>query len=107
MPRPARRAPLEVQRLEDRAVPAAGFQISLNITGMSSTQAGIFRQAARRWQQVIIGDLPDVTVRGVRVDDVLIEARARRIDGVGHILGQAGPDAFRAGSMLPSHGVMS
>jgi hypothetical protein len=50
--------------------------------------------------------LPNATYRGQTVDDVLINASAPTIDGVGGILGQSGPDAFRAGSLLPIHGVM-
>jgi hypothetical protein len=40
------------------------------------------------------------------VDDLLIDASAPTIDGVGGILGQSGPDAFRSGSLLPIHGIM-
>src|SRR5206468_3798545 len=40
------------------------------------------------------------------VDDLLINASAVGIDGRGNILGQAGPDRFRSGSLLPYHGVM-
>jgi hypothetical protein len=55
---------------------------------------------------VITGDLPNANYRGVAVDDVLINASAVAIDGVNGILGQAAPDAFRAGSDLPYHGFM-
>src|SRR4029078_10797344 len=51
-------------------------------------------------------DLPNATYHGVTVDDVLINASAPTIDGPGGILGQAGPDAFRSGSLLPIHGIM-
>jgi len=50
--------------------------------------------------------LPNATYRGTAVDDLLISASARTIDGVNGILGQAGPDAFRSGTDLPYHGVM-
>jgi hypothetical protein len=55
---------------------------------------------------VIVGDLPNATYRGQSVDDLLINASSRNIDGVNGILGQAGPDAFRSSSRLPYHGVM-
>lgn len=86
--------------------PSSGFQITLNMTGLTASQQTIFQQAAARWSQVITGDLPNATYRGQTVDDLLINASATAIDGVNGILGQAGPDAFRAGTDLPYHGVM-
>jgi hypothetical protein len=84
----------------------SGFQITLSMSGLTSSQQSIFQQAAARWSQVITGDLPNATYRGQTVDDLLINASATAIDGVNGILGQAGPDAFRAGSDLPYHGIM-
>jgi hypothetical protein len=86
--------------------PSSGFQITLNMTGLTTSQQAVFQQAAARWSQVITGDLPNATYRGIAVDDVLINASAVAIDGVNGILGQAAPDAFRAGSNLPYHGFM-
>jgi hypothetical protein len=83
-----------------------GFQITLNISGMTSTQQGIFQQAADRWAQVITGDIPDAVYQGRAVDDLLIDASAASIDGVGGVLGESGPDAFRSGSDLPIHATM-
>jgi hypothetical protein len=83
-----------------------GFQITLNMTGLTTAEQTIFQQAAARWSQVITGDLPNATYHGQTVDDLLIDASAPTIDGVGGILGQSGPDAFRSGSLLPIHGVM-
>jgi hypothetical protein len=85
---------------------SGGFHIQLNITGMTSSEVAIFQQAAARWEQIITGDLPDATYNGHVVDDLEIDASAAPIDGPGGILGQAGPDAFRAGSDLPIHGSM-
>ena len=83
-----------------------GFNIEIRFgTGLTASQQAIFRQAAR-WEQAIIGDLPNATYQGRAVDDVLIDASGVRIDGPSGILGQAGPDAFRAGSRLPIHGTM-
>jgi hypothetical protein len=82
------------------------FDITLRLTGLTASQQAIFRQAAARWQQIIIGDLPAATYQGVAVDDVLIDASAMAIDGAGGVLGEAGPDALRAGSHLPIHGTM-
>jgi Leishmanolysin/Bacterial pre-peptidase C-terminal domain len=85
---------------------SSGFQITLNMTGLTAAEQTIFQQAAARWSQVITGDLPNATYRGQTVDDLLIDASAPTIDGVGGVLGQSGPDAFRSGSDLPIHGVM-
>ena len=83
-----------------------GFQIALRTTGLTASEQAIFQQAANRWGQVITGDIPDATYNGIAVDDVLIDASASAIDGVGGVLGQAGPDRLRAGSLLPIHGAM-
>jgi len=87
--------------------PSGGnFNITLNISGMTSAQQQIFRDAAARWEQIITGDLPSATYNGVTVDDILIDASGATIDGAGGILGQAGPDRLRSGSALPYHGIM-
>jgi hypothetical protein len=83
-----------------------GFQITLNMTGLTTSQQAIFEQAADRWEQVITGDLPNASYNGQTVDDLLVHASASSIDGVGGVLGQAGPDRFRSGSRLPYHGEM-
>jgi hypothetical protein len=85
---------------------AGGFQITLSMSGLTTNQQAIFNQAADRWEQVIVGDLPNATYRGQMVDDVLINASSVAIDGLHGILGEAGPDALRSGSRLPYHGVM-
>jgi hypothetical protein len=84
----------------------SNFQITLAMTGMTATQQAVFNQAAARWSEVIIGDLPNANYLGLPVDDVLIHASAIPIDGVNGILGQAGPDTFRPGTLLPIHGIM-
>jgi hypothetical protein len=78
------------------------FNISVAYSGNSAYQS-YFVQAAQKWQQVITADLPDVG----SIDDLLIAASVVSIDGVGGILGQAGPDAVRSGAGgLPYHGIM-
>src|SRR4051812_36834473 len=86
--------------------PTGGFQITLQMSGLTASEQATFQQAAARWSQVITGDLPNATYNGQTVDDLLINASAPTIDGVGGILGQSGPDRFRSGSLLPYHGVM-
>jgi subtilisin-like proprotein convertase family protein len=88
-------------------------QVQFNIdvvfpdNSLTPQQQAIFRDAAHRWEQIIVADIPDVFVLGVgTVDDVVIEARGPFIDGPGAVLGQAGPLAFRTGSFLPAYGIM-
>lgn len=104
--RSPRTARLELERLEDRINPGA-FQIDLQfLGGLDLAQQAIFRQAAARWGQLIVGDLPNVyTARGV-IDDVLIAVAGTIIDGPGGVLGMSAPDGFRGGTVLPYHGVM-
>jgi hypothetical protein len=63
--------------------------------GLTPSQQDAFAGAADRWAHVIVGDLPDIEVDGEVIDDVLILAQGQDIDGVGHVLGQAGPSHIR------------
>jgi hypothetical protein len=80
--------------------------------GLTAAQKSAFKKAADRWSRVIVGDLPSVMVGGEVIDDLLIEAQGVAIDGVGTILGQAGPTNLRpatagASALLPAKGIMS
>ena len=89
--------------------PPSEFNIEVNFTdnSLTASQQAIFTDAANRWTEIIQGDIPDVFVAGVGlVDDLVINASAPVIDGVGSILGQAGPTSIRSGSFLPATGVM-
>lgn len=88
-----------------------GFQILVTFPDNSLTRSQqlVFEQAAARWSQIITADLPDVfdPATGRTIDDLWIEATAPAIDGVGGILGGAGPTEFRAGPKgLPWKGQM-
>ena len=75
--------------------------------GLSASQEAAFTAAEHRWEQLIIGDVPDVNIPGVGfVDDVQISVSSQPIDGSGGILGQAGPMDLRNGSFLPATGVI-
>ena len=92
-------------------VPGSGFQITVTFpdSSLTTAQQAVFQQAAARWQQIITGDLLDVTdpSTGQIIDDLWIVATAPAIDGAGGILGQAGPTAFRTGAKgLPYKGTM-
>lgn len=80
--------------------------------GLTATQKRAFKAAADRWTQIIVGDLPSVRVDGEVIDDILILAQGKAIDGKGKILGQAGPTHLRPSSagkfaFLPAKGIMS
>ena len=88
---------------------AAGFQIEVVFGGgLTAGQQAVFTQAANRWQQILTGDIPDVGSGswGGPVDDVRISASGVAIDGVGGILGSAGPQFLRGGTFLPINGNM-
>jgi len=91
----------------DTTTPPAGlFDIVVNYSGDSRFQSA-FDEAAARWEQVIVADLPNVnTSRWGLIDDLLIDASVIFIDGPSNVLGRAGPDAVRGGSSLPYHGIM-
>jgi len=89
--------------------PPSEFDIELVFpdASLSASQQAVIAQAALRWSQIIVGDVPDFNVPGVGlVDDLRLVAVARAIDGVGGILGQAGPVTLRPGSFLPATGLM-
>ena len=87
---------------------SAGFDITIEFKGSSWTQElhDIFVTAADRLVNLIIGDIPDVTVYGKGapkvVDDILITAELGQIDGLYGILGQSGPTSVRTDSSLPA-----
>ena len=81
------------------------------IAGLTERQKTAFKRAADRWCRIIVGDLPRVEIDNEIVDDVLILAEGSAIDGVGSILGQAGPTHLRPASagkaaFLPAKGHM-
>lgn len=81
--------------------PQPGFQITVTFPDSSLTpsQQQVFQQAATRWQQIIVGDLPNVTdpATGQVIDDILIVATATPLDNAGGALASAQPTAHRAG----------
>ena len=94
--------------LETAPAAEAAFVIDVRFRGgLTAAQEDAFAVAARRWSEIVVGDLPDVAVGNETVDDVVIEAEGVPIDGPGKVLGQAGPTVLRPGSFLPAMGVMS
>jgi hypothetical protein len=100
---------------------ASNFTIDLNYLQTPTTaQKAAFDGAAARWSRVITGDLTDVVTNkaanacGVGdpalnnfiVDDLLIFVSLVGIDGVGKVLGQAGPCFIRTSNKLTVIGIM-
>src|SRR3954468_10211617 len=91
---------------------AGGYTIEIKfLGGLSPKQKAAFKHAANRWTRAIVGDLPDVVVDGKTINNLLITAQGTEIDGVGTILGQAGPGFLRpknagAAAFLPATGDM-
>lgn len=89
------------------------FKIAVRfLGGLTANQQRAFETAADRWARVIVGDLPSVVIDGEVIDDILIFAEGRNIDGVGGILGQAGPSRLRPASagrtaFIPALGKMA
>ena len=97
--------------------PVSNFNITLQfLTSATPAQQAAFTNAKARWEAAITGDIPDIDVTGAPacdgttstglVDDVLILIKLEPIDGVGQILGSAGPCIIRNASRLTAIGVM-
>ncbi|MEM7453019.1 MAG: leishmanolysin-related zinc metalloendopeptidase [Planctomycetota bacterium] len=84
------------------------FQIDVRFNGgITDAQKEAFDVAAARWSQVIVSEFAPVELpNGEVLDNLLIEASGEDIDGTGGILGSAGPQFLRPGSMLPVKGIM-
>jgi hypothetical protein len=100
-------------------IPEAGFQIRLRyLTSATPSQQHAFDSAATRWQSHLTADLSNVllfthefpycggTPVNEVIDDLVIQVILGPIDGVGGILGQAGPCAIRSSNKLPAWGIM-
>lgn len=84
------------------------FRIDVRfLGGLTQSQQDIFDVAAQRWSEVIKGDLPSFQIDGEVIDDLLILAEGKVIDGESGILGQAGPTHVRPDSRIPIKGIMS
>jgi hypothetical protein len=84
---------------------AYNVNIVFNGTWTAELQA-VFVNAANRISQIIVADIPAVSIRGAVIDDIRITAELKAIDGTGGVLGQAGPTALRTGSYLPATAMM-
>jgi hypothetical protein len=107
------------------SISATGVSSSFNInlrylSTVSPTRKAVFDSAAARWERVVFGDIPDITVSNIpagqcgsnspaineTIDDVVIFVTLDSIDGPGKILGQSGPCFIRSTGSLPLIGIM-
>ncbi|MFJ1708258.1 leishmanolysin-related zinc metalloendopeptidase [Kitasatospora sp. NPDC088346] len=106
------RAVADATRARQLADTTSPFSIEVRfLGGLTNSQEDAFARAADRWANVIVGDLDTAVVGDDVIDDLLVEAEGVVIDGVGNVLGMAGPTDFRdasavAGALLPAKGVM-
>lgn len=96
------------------------FNITVRyIAPVSARQQLAVDRAVARWQQIILADLADVSLNlaagqcaanapaiNEPVDDILILVDFGTIDGVGNVLGQAGPCVIRSSNQLPVLGAL-
>lgn len=101
-------------------IPPAVYDIVIRFNEGNPTtgQRRAFRVAEARWQSAISGDVEDITIDEAAgfcgsaepldetIDDLLILADVVDIDGVGGVLGSAGPCVIRSASGLPLIGRM-
>jgi hypothetical protein len=103
-----------------QAIDNTKFNIQIVFTtAVSDAAKASFTAAAARWQQVITGDIgATVTIQAgqrvcgqppaanaIQVDDLLIFAAVQPIDGVGKVLGSAGPCGFGRSSKQTCHAI--
>jgi hypothetical protein len=100
--------------------PVYSIEVRFVGTPPSAVHQNAFAAAASRWESLIVGDLTDGSVSlsaGIcgqpsipavneTIDDLLIFAEVGAIDGVGGILGRAGPCFIRVANGLPIIGYM-
>lgn len=87
------------------AAVGAPFTINVNFSGgLSPTQQSIFTTAANTWMNLISGYQP-----GISIASLNISAAGTAIDGVGGVLGSAGPDTVtsQGGFLLATSGSMN
>lgn len=98
--------------------PPSEFHIELRyLSSVTTDQQTALEAAAARWMGVIVGDIPDHPLNVAAnschpamdevVDDVVIWVEIVAMDGVGGVLGSAGPCYYRIASGLPITGLVS
>lgn len=72
----------------------------------SDNQISVFRQAAFRWSNIIVGNLPTIIIDGQNIEGILIIIRALEIDGPHNRIARSGPTQLRPRSLLPATGIV-
>src|SRR5215510_5783608 len=99
---------------------SSSFNIDLRyLSAVSAPRKAVFDSAAARWERLIIGDIPDISINvaagqcgtnapaiNETIDDVVIFVTLDSIDGPGKVLGQSGPCFIRVPGSLPLIGIM-
>ena len=87
---------------------ALEYNVTINFDGEGWTDAlkADFVSAGDYLSRVVTGDLPNINLFGEIVDDIVIRASLSEIDGVGGIVGRAGPTFIRTDGSLPVAGEM-
>ncbi|MFZ7090735.1 leishmanolysin-related zinc metalloendopeptidase [Primorskyibacter sp. 2E233] len=85
------------------------YNVTIEFVGIWTAQLqAAFIEAADYLSSIILADLPDAIIGGTVIDDIKITATLEVIDGVGGILGSAGPQQLRGdGTYLPVTGAMT
>ncbi|MEJ2122488.1 MAG: leishmanolysin-related zinc metalloendopeptidase [Alphaproteobacteria bacterium] len=84
-----------------------GYNIQIDFKGTwTADLQDAFIEAADLLSTWIVGDIADVFYRGKVIDDIVITAELKDIDGTGGILGQAGPTAVRTDGYQPAAATM-
>ncbi|MCH7874402.1 MAG: Ig-like domain-containing protein [Gemmatimonadetes bacterium] len=100
----------------------AAFNIEVRfLSAPTAAQQTAFDNAETKWENLLFGDLADQAVNiaadacgmntnpavNETIDDLVIFVRLEAIDGVGGVLGSAGPCIIRSGTGgLPAYGIM-
>jgi hypothetical protein len=85
------------------------FQIDLRFLDDAFTlaQRESIMQAARRWEQVIVGDVPDIVTDVGLTDDLVVDIASGSIDGSGGVLATASSKYLRPTTLLPARGIVT
>jgi hypothetical protein len=100
---------------------SSSFNIEVLYVGSpSAAEQAAVDAAVARWRTIVQGDIPDIEVTLAAatctssqpainqvVDDVLIVVDFSNIDGLGGVLGSAGPCALRGSTFLPAFGTIT
>lgn len=117
VPRPSAVTPTAPEPAPIPSTQVSEYDISIQLVGIPLNDQTAFNNAVARWEQVVVGDLVDVSKSSIGsldsdctvpsvIDDLHICAKYIAIDGEYGVLGSAGPYYSRSSNGLPIAGVM-